>query len=291
MSLLNRRKRKKYLLEVKLHQEGRGKRWLRLVAGAVALLAIVWLTGYGLYQAGQWSLARMIFENKRYAIQQIVVQNDGVLDPQLVARFAGAQIGQNLLGFDLDLARRNLLLVPLVRKAEVRRVLPDKLIIKLEERMPVAQLQVASAAKAFAGVEFLIDRTGMVLKPLKLADGTVLRPQHKGALPLITGVSLADTQVGRKVANEQIYRALDLIDEFDQSPVASQLEPARVDLSHPRRLIVQTQQGAVLTFDAEEFTQQLRRLNMILQWARQQQKNVRTVDLTVSRSVPVTFVN
>ena len=286
----NRRKHKqKYLLEVKVHSDGRGRQRLRFVAGAVALLVILGLTSYGVYRLGLWSLARMIFVNKKYAIQQIVVENDGVLNAQMVARFAGAAVGQNLLAFDLNLARRNLLLVPLVRKAEVRRVLPDKLIIKLEERMPVAQLVVPSAA--LAGAEFLIDRTGMVLKPLKLADGTVLRPEHKGALPVITGVSLADAQVGRKVINEQIYRALELIDEFNQSPAGSRLELARVDVAHARRLVVQTQQGAALTFDAEEFSQQLRRLGLILQWAQQRQKEVRTVDLTVSRSVPVTFVN
>ena len=288
--MANRRKHKhKYLLEVKVHRDGQTRHRLRVVGGVLAVILIVGLTGYGLYRGGQWAVNRLVFENQRYSIRQIVVQNDGVFDAESVTKFAGAKVGQNLLGFDIKQAQRNLEMLPLVRRAEVRRVLPDQLIIRVEERMPVAQLQVSNAV--IPDAEFLIDRSGTVLKPLKLADGTVLRPQIRGVLPVLTGVSLADIQVGRKVTSEQVYRALELLEEFESSPVGSMTEPARVDLSHPRRLVMKTQDGALLEFDLEDYIAQLRRLGVILQWAQQRNRQVQTVDLTVARSVPVTFVN
>lgn len=288
--MANRRKHKhKYLLEVKVHRDGQSRQRVRILGGVLAIVTVVGLAGYGIYRGGVWAVNRLIFENKRYAICQIIVQNDGVFDAESVTKFAGAKIGQNLLGFDIQQAQHNLELLPLVRRAEVRRVLPDQLIIRVEERMPVAQLQVSNSFMPDA--QFLIDRSGTVLKPLKLADGTVLRPQIRGVLPVLTGVSLGDIQVGRKVTSEHIYRALELLDEFEQSAAGTMAEPARVDLSHPRRLVVKTLDGSVLEFDLEDFESQLRRLGVILQWAQQRNRQVQTIDLTVARSVPVTFTN
>ena len=127
------------------------------------------------------------------------------------------------------------------------------------------------------------------MKPLKLTDGRVVRPQMRDALPILTGIALADIQVGRRVTSPSIYRALDLLDEFYQSAAASMVELAQIDLSHPRRLRARTRSGAVLEFGTGDFVQELRRLGLILQWAQRRRKQVQTVNLTVAQSVPVTW--
>jgi hypothetical protein len=108
---------------------------------------------------------------------------------------------------------------------------------------------------------------------------------------MLTGVTLADVQIGRQVQSEQIYRALELLDKLDQAVAGSLLEVEQIDLSKPRQLVLTTQQHTVVKLDVEEFPQQLRRLGVILRWAQQRQKAVQMVDLTVNRGVPVTFVN
>jgi hypothetical protein len=110
-------------------------------------------------------------------------------------------------------------------------------------------------------------------------------------LPVITGVPVAQVQVGRRLETEAVYRALALLEQFSLSPVGTLVEVERVDVAKPGTLTVATAQGLVAQFSAEDFTQQVRRLGVIMFWAQQRQKAVRTVDLTVSRSVPVTFVN
>ena len=129
------------------------------------------------------------------------------------------------------------------------------------------------------------------MKPMKLADGTLLQPEMPRAVPMLTGVSLADVRVGKQVASEQIYRALALLDRLDQAVAGSLLEIEQIDLSKPRQLVMTTSQHTTVKVDVEEFPQQLRRLGVILRWAQQRQKQVQMVDLTVSRGVPVTFVN
>jgi hypothetical protein len=129
------------------------------------------------------------------------------------------------------------------------------------------------------------------MKPIKLAEGTLLQPQTPRPVPVLTGVSLADARVGKQVESEQIYRALELLDKLDQAVASSLLEVEQIDLSKPRQLVLTTRQHTTVKVDVEEFPQQLRRLGVILRWAQQRQKSVQLVDLTVNRGVPVTFVN
>ncbi len=270
---------------MKVQTEGRLRHRLRWVAAIVAAAAVSALSLYGCYRLVKFAAAKIVRDNPRFAIAQIVVENDGALTPQQVVAFAGVSVGQNLLSLDLDRVRRNLELLPLVRQVEVRRVLPDKLFIRVNERIAVARLRGPAEA------EFLMDRSGYVMKPIRLTDGTVIRPQAAGPLPTFTGVSLADVRVGQRAQSEQIYRALELLDRLEQSAAGTMMEVDTIDLSKPRHLTLTTRQRTVVKFDLEDFTQQLRRLSAILTWAMQRQRVVASVDLTVARGVPVAFAN
>jgi len=290
MKLGNRRKKRpEYLLDVKVQTRGRALGRLRVAMAIGVSFGILAVTGYGIYWLVKTTVNRFVYNNPRFTIHQIVVDNDGVLTPDRVVRFAGVQVGENLLSVDLDQVRSNLEMLPLVRAVEVRRMLPDRLFIRVAERVAVARLLAPSPGLGDA--TFYIDRAGFVMKPIKLADGTLLQPQTPRPVPVLTGVSLADARVGRQVESEQIYRALELLDKLDQAVAGSLIEVEQIDLSKPRQLVLTTRQHTIVKVDVEEFPQQLRRLGVILRWAQQRQKPVQMVDLTVNRGVPVTFVN
>jgi cell division septal protein FtsQ len=280
-----RRKRNEYLLDVKVQTEGRLRHRLRWVLAVVVAVTVVTVSVIGVYRLARVSAARLVHESPRFAIAQIVVENDGALTAKQVADFAGVAVGQNLLSLDLDRVRRNLEMLPLVRRVEVRRVLPQKLFIHVDERIAVARL------RGPADAEYFVDRSGYVMKSLKLTDGTVLKPQTVGPLPTLTGLSLADVRVGRQAQSEQMYRALELLDRLQQASASSMMEVDSIDLTRPRQMTVLTRQHTVVRFDVEEYVQQLRRLSAILAWAAQRQRIVQSVDLTVTRGVPVAFAN
>ena len=282
-----RRKRNQYLLDVKVQTRGRWRQRTHTATAVLLLVVLVAGSGYGLYRAGQWMLARLVWENPRFALAQIVVDNDGNLTPVQVVGLAGVRIGQNVFQLDLDQVRRNLELVPLIQSVEVRRLLPNRLFIHVRQRVAVAQL--AGAWRDDKEALFLLDRAGVVMKPLKLVDVTVVFPPQAGPVPLLAGVTLADLQVGRPVVSEQIRRALELLEHFHQSAASALLDITQVDLSRPRELVVRTRQQTTVRMDVAEFPQQLRRLGMILTWAQQRQRVAQTVDLTVPRGVPVTW--
>jgi cell division septal protein FtsQ len=290
MKLGNRRKKRpEYLLDVKVQTRGRSLRRLRVGTALVVGLSMIVLMGYGICWLVKTTVHRLVYDNPRFAIRQIVVDDDGVLTPERVVQFAGVRVGENLLSIDLDRVRGNLEMLPLVRAVEVRRMQPDRLYIRVMERTAVARLRVAT--REMGDETFYIDRAGFVMKAIKLPDRTVLQPQTPRPAPVLTGVTLADARVGRQVESEQIYRALELLDKLDQAVAGSMLEVQQIDLSKPRQLVLTTSQHTTVKVDVEDFPQQLRRLGVILRWAQQRQKSVQMVDLTVNRGVPVTFVN
>lgn len=288
-----RRKRHEYLLDVKVQTEGRARR--RLNRGIVVLAALATVAGasYGLYRLGKFAIAKLLYENPRFAIAQIVVENDGVLTADQVRQLSGARVGQNLLSVDLDQTRQNVEMAPIVRRVSVRRELPNRLVINVEERMAVARLQSRAISGDAGSSALMVDRDGYVLKPFKLSDGgAVIQPRRlTSGLPLLTGVKLGDVCVGRRVESEQIYQALRLLDKLAQSAVCSAIDVEQVDLSKVRLLTVTTRQKSVMKFDTEDLQRQLRRLAVVLTWAQQRHKMVQMVDLTIERGVPVRFLN
>ena len=280
-----RRKRNQYLLDVKVQTEGRLRSQARWLLAIMAVVAVIGFSSYGIYRLVKFTSAQLVYENPRFAITQIVVENDGGLTAQQVKNLAGVAEGQNILSLDLAQVQRNLEAVPVIRCVEVRRVMPSKLFIRVNERIAVARLKSPDAQVLF------IDRAGMVMTPIRLRDGTVIQPQTPGTLPVLTGVSLVDVRVGKQVQSEQIYRALELLDKVQQAAAGSMMEIATVDISKPRQLTLTTKQNTQVKFDVTGFQQQMRRLSAIMTWAAQRQKLVAAVDLTVARGVPVAFAN
>jgi cell division protein FtsQ len=288
--MANRRKRRgEHLLDVKVQTQGRLRRRIRWLSALIAALVVLTLTSYGAWRLTKFSVARLLFENPRFAIARIVVRNDGVLTPVQVTQLAGVNLGENIFSLDLAQVQKNLEMIPLIRRVEVRRMLPQTVLIHIHERIAVAQLRIPGRDSAEPAL--LVDRNGVVMKPVKMADGTVLHPQSPGVLPILTGISLADVRVGRPLETEQVYCALELLDRLEQAATGAMMEVEQIDLSRPRQLVLTTRQRTVVKFDPEDFQPQLRRLSAILAWAQQRQKMVQSVDLTVNRGVPVMFVN
>lgn len=289
MSWNRRRKRGKYLLDVKVETDARTQARTRWLGAMLVAVMVVGVTGYGIYRVFRFVADRLVYQNPRFTITQITVGTDGALTPAQVLRFAGVQTGMNLFALNLDQVRRNLELVPQIQRVEVRRLLPQRLDVRVTERIAVARLQAANPE--LRGTVFFVDRAGVVMKPLRLTDGTTVQPATAGPVPLLTGATLADVRVGQPAESESLRAALTLLNQLQQTAAGIMLEVDQIDVSKPRHITVLTKQRTQVRFDVQEFQPQLRRLNVILNWAQQRQKLLAAVDLTVARGVPVTFAN
>ena len=285
----NRRLKTRHVLDVKLRSEQIRKRRIRFsaIAFAVAFGTIFGL--YILWRTGNWALNTFLYKNKAFAIEQVVVQTDGVISLEQMRRWAGVKPGENLLALDLARVKRDLELVPLIQSAAVERVLPRTLRVRVTEREPTAQVYAPQplASGGYDMTLFHLDGYGYVmllLDPRQRATPLVQGDEH---LPLIGGLNATELRPGHRIDSPQLRAALQLISLFEQSPMTGVMDLRRIDVSSPGILQVTTGQGSEITFSISDLEQQLRRWNEIYEQGKKFNKAIMSLDLAVTNNIPV----
>jgi cell division septal protein FtsQ len=243
------------------------------------------------WRGGQFLLNRLVYENDAFSIQQIDVHTDGVLTTDIIRRWAGVQVGQNLMALDLMRVKNDLESQPPVQFVGVERVLPHTLKVIVTERDPVAQA-VVTRTLADGRTEQAIydfDADGFLMKPLDPA-WRVAPPSANENLPILVGVLPGDVEPARQVESTQIRAALTLIAEFDRSPMAGLADLQRINVTLPEILQATTSQGAVITFSLDHFDVQLRRWRLIYDQYQRWGRAIASADLSISNNVPVRWM-
>jgi hypothetical protein len=241
---------------------------------ALSLIAI------GIF-GGRVALNKLVWENPMYQLSDIRVSTDGLLTRLQVLEIMEIEEGRNIFSIDLAKARAALDVLPQVERLEVRRILPDRIDIRISERQPVAW--VAKAADAELGLNsgaYLVDTRGYVMRMRKVM------PEHF-ALPIITGVVMEDVAPGQKLPTSEALAALELI---RASVDDVRWQPRVVDVSKGYCLVVTDQRKAKITFGFENIEGQLSRLRQLIDFVEPMQKEFQSVNLMLERNVPVTFV-
>jgi cell division septal protein FtsQ len=282
----NRRLGREFVLDVKLRSSQ-----VRAARTRMASLALgaVFGTVFGLYllwRGGEWALDRLVYENQAFAIEEVDVQTDGVIAVDQLRRWTGVKPGQNLLALDLTRVKRDLELAPMVQSASVERILPRTLRVRVIEREPLAQLNVARPRGD--GVElapFQLDAEGYVILPLEARDRGTTAAQPE-PLPLISGINGSEAQPGRRIATVQVQAALQLLTAFERSPMAGFVDIKRIDVSDPEVLVVTTGQGSEVTFGLADPDEQLRRWQAVFESGQKAGKAIATLDLAITNNIP-----
>ncbi|RLB00987.1 MAG: hypothetical protein DRG83_10790 [Deltaproteobacteria bacterium] len=152
-----RRKSNRYRVSPEIKRERR-KRTL-LLAGyvcgflvAVFIVSSVFVLGY-----------RYLITTPYLRINAIEVQGCRQLSAQQVIRLSGVHVGQNLLAVNLKKIRKRIEINPWVEGVIINRVIPDKLVIEIEEKNPVALVQLRK--------KYLVDSRGKLIVPVKNTEG------------------------------------------------------------------------------------------------------------------------
>ena len=233
----------------------------------------------------------MIYKNDTFAIEQIDVQTDGVLTSETIRRWAMVKTGQNLMALDLARVQRDLELQPPIQFAAVERVLPHTLKLSVNEREPVAQT-LLTLARPGGGVDQVIydfDDDGYTLLPLD-PRWRATPPPAGERLPILVNVPVNEVQLGRQTDSPQIRGALQLISEFDHSPMTGMAELKTINLGVPEILQVTTSQGAEITFSLNQFDVQMRRWRLICDQYQKWGRAIAWLDLSIANNLPVRSV-
>lgn len=185
---------------------GSGKTWLRGLAWFFGFLT---LAGFCL---GLVVLYHQLLTCSRFCIKDmhnIQVEGAERLSRQVVLQQAGLHPGLNILALRLGRVEQALQNHPWIAKAEVSREWPHGLLIKIQERYPVALVQIGENL-------FYMDRQGILFKPLSPGD-----PHN---FPVITGLTAAQFQQPAGDMSEVVAQAFQLMAVLKKTPAPLNLE-------------------------------------------------------------------
>lgn len=177
-----------------------GSPWRR---GLIAFALVVGVSG-----AMGWGAYLLWFSPAtRLVPAGIEVRGEHFVSRARIVDVFAPDLGRSVLSVPLDKRLDGIERIPWVRQAEVERVLPDRLVVRVEERNPVAFLSTGSGMK-------LIDADGVILRPPAAAHFN---------LPVVSGF-------GTKTPVAERARRVALFSDFLRS-IASVRPGAAADVS------------------------------------------------------------
>ncbi len=198
----------------------RRRRGLRRRLVLLAGLFACGLAGGTVYAARQY-----LTHAPRFRVRRIDFSETRHARPEDLARALARYRGRNLFLLDLDRVAADLTACHWVRRAVVKRVLPDRLYCAVEERVPRGLALVR-------GRVWLVDEEGTVIDPY--GEGT-----RGYSFPILTGVDERDA--GR--AREQIVRGVALVSWLQASQSNLLMEISEIDVGRDDRLEVRLNEG------------------------------------------------
>lgn len=197
----------------KAMRKERRRHSLRLVTRRVLSAVLAVLLVSGVIQCGH-----MIMTSPKFLVKKIIMEGNSHLKEQDLRKYED-RLTNNIFVLNLGAVRDELLQESYVKDVYLRRELPDRVYIRIEERVPYAVLRME-------GRECLVDREGVILGPLE--------KKTEKALPMVSGIR----QDKDGFWKEDLSEALSLVDALKSFGYP--------DLSEIREIEMSKDHGAVL---------------------------------------------
>lgn len=205
-----------------------------IVVTGLCVLVIAW----GMWLGVGW-LGRLLFtENDRFNLQRVEARTDGVISESLFVAWSGVTLNENLFQISLNDVRVELESHPIVRRAVVRRKLPDSLEIIINERVPIARM-----GQVDGNMSWLVDAEGFLIRKS-------VRDQH---LPLLLGTP-DDATLGDNISDKwNTGAALELLARLREMPALKRelFEVLQVHVRHPDFLEFRLRNGIKVLLPVE----------------------------------------
>lgn len=269
-----------------MSKRGRQRQRMAWVKGVV-LTALVGLSTWGVYEIVHlWESDRATIATAVHSkpVREVVVLTNGVLNREWVARTLALPLRTTLMALDLTALHRKLMASGQVSVAVLSRNFPDILVVNLQERTPVARIQVADG---------LLNRQLLVAKDGVVYEGANYEKSLIASLPWLAGFTLRRASEGGYEPIPGMAQVSDLLTTAQmQAPhlYRDWLFVSLERLEEHRELVVKAQDIPEIVFSArEDFFRQLAQLDYIIDTTKQQltDPQLQSVNLALGPQVPV----
>lgn len=243
----------------------------------VVLIAVCLLIGLAVavVMGFKWVGRQLYSENPRFEIQHLVVSTDGKLGEDYIRELSGLSEGMNLFELSFDEIEKRLQ-ASWVESVYLERKLPNTLIVKVKERVPVAQI----VGREKKPAPWMIDRYGYVLP----------HRRKLASLPVISGVD-ADLQLGKQLTHSDVEIALKIVGMVDSSSyLQTYIQLETIDLEYSDYIYLFLRNGVRAKIPRYSLEPRLHKLASTIKIAAARGQRVKTADVTLdSAKVPATF--
>jgi hypothetical protein len=248
-----------------------GRRVNRTVTAVlVALFAV--LIGTVLWLTLQKAAEELLYTNPEYRLRVIDIVSDGQrVSPAKVKQWAEIEAGMNMHLVDIAKMRKALLRVPVIKSVAIRRVMPDRIEIRLSERLPIACLGLHRVLG--------VDQTGFVF--------TIAPPRT--VMPAITGY-VEQISPGTRLQGRML-NAVEVVDVLNRTPLGSLMRVEVLDVRETDCLVLKLADGPLISLSWPDMAMstpesrlalegKLRSLARVMDDARSKNRRLTKVDLT-----------
>jgi cell division septal protein FtsQ len=278
----HKQRKQQHLLDVKVRSRAATRQRNRRVLTWLSTVFLFCAAVGGIAYGGRAALRRFFWQNPDYNLAEVDIHTDGSLTREEIIAATNIHEGKNIFTVNLSAARKGLMGLPQVDRADIERILPNKISIDIAERKPVAWVTGKDDDNPSADPgAFLIDHEGILLR----VKNQVPAYYH---LPVICGLDVDNYEEGETVDLPEVSAAIELIRLTGLNPARYQVRS--IDVSKGYCLVVNDERHAKITFPLDGLAEQLDRLALLYTDVDSSHREIQTVNLLVQRNVPVTFV-
>ena len=230
----------------------------RAMAERVVLLGVAGAVLFGVALAARWVLG-----SPRFAVTEVEVTGQSRLTREEIEAAAGIRPGVNLFTLNTQDVVARLEALPLIRRAEVIRRLPNRVTLVVEERRPFTLVH--------AGKLHWIDEQGVNL-------GLESRAVALGA-PVLSGLGVDDLGPGQTGVSDRAALGISLLRLLlrSRSPLLATI--SEIDVSRAEGPVLYTVEGVEVRLGKDDWEARLGRLQGVLAQLEASGEAVTSVDL------------
>jgi cell division protein FtsQ len=177
-------------------EEGEGEKHQPISARVTKILVFYLVIGF----LG-WNFFNFIFSSNFCNIEEVIIKGNDYLSEDEIFYKSGIQLGKNIFKLDLKKSIDSLEQEPRIKEVEIKRVIPNKIIISLKERK--------AAAIVHIGEEYFSStKEGIVLSKID-------RPEEEFGLPLVLGLEINEIKIGEIISKPEFRTALESINSAE----------------------------------------------------------------------------
>lgn len=258
---------------------------IKATKGLIKLLILLGIIGAGGYYGTKY-VQQHFLTNQEFALRHLKLDTNGFLDVNQVAEIADIDPSGTIFAFDIDGAEAKLTARPEIVRAEVERRLPDTVMVKIEERVPVAWLAcpVLGMAGRNPNSGILMDADGVIFK----CQGNLWDVARNLPVIEVNNAEEHEFPLGDKMQHKDTERALSLIKLINEE-VRGDWNVKRVAVKNFYSLVMTSSDNVEATFGMYEHERQLSDLIAARKHALESDRQLEWINLLPKHNIPGGF--